>query len=291
MACTTIVFWNSESLMSGGDADMRTFSFLVLPVLAISSLAEAQATPSANAPDSSSITLAAGTRIYAIAARAVETRSVRPGDTVYFQTVAPIFADGRVALPAGTDVLGTVESAARRGWIRPELELRLRASTFVFANGYVATGSLIESHGTVGDNGIHRDDGAVGTALTSSAVAGVILGGPVITAISAGVFITVLVHPTAVAMERGSPMQLVLQGPLTLDARRVADAARVRPGTRLVARVGRECFDPGSPGTPDVVIPGDPGTPAVGDMPGTPPTPPTMIPGTPGTPASWTRCP
>jgi hypothetical protein len=45
------------------------------------------------------------------------------------------------------------------------------------------------------------------------------------------------------------------------------------------------CYTPGSPETPDVVIPG---TPAIGDSPGTPST---VIPGTPPTPPRPYRCP
>ncbi len=53
---------------------------------------------------------------------------------------------------------------------------------------------------------------------------------------------------------------------------------------------GRLCYDPGIPGTADVIIPGIPGTPAIGDMPATPGAPDILIPGNPGTPGFWYPC-
>ncbi|HXT17572.1 MAG TPA: hypothetical protein VN706_18160 [Gemmatimonadaceae bacterium] len=50
------------------------------------------------------------------------------------------------------------------------------------------------------------------------------------------------------------------------------------------------CFVPGSPGTPDQIIPGTPPTPAIGDIPGSPGTPDIIIPGTPAGPDRWEPC-
>jgi hypothetical protein len=273
---------------------MRTSIIAVLQVLGASALAAAQTattTPTRGPGDSTSIVLAADTHIPAVTMRAIATRSLRPSDTVYLQTTISVMADSRVAIPAGTYVVATVSSAARRGWLQPKFELVLSASTFTFANGYVAAGPSLASESSVGDNGVRRDDPNVTPALIASMVAGDLLAGPVAPVIGAGLFVAVWVHPNQLAMEAGAPVELVLDRPLTLDARRVADAARVGRSVRLtVARRGRDCFDAGSPGTPDIIIPGDPGTPGIGDIPGTPPTPPTSIPGAPGTPAGWKSC-
>jgi hypothetical protein len=258
---------------------MRMSVIALSYVLGASSLAAAQ-----------TFTLATDTHIPAVAVRAIATRSVHPGDTVYLQTTAPVTVEGRVAIPAGTYVRGTVSSAVRRGWVRPKFELRLTASTFTFANGYEADGPSLASESIVGENGVRRDDANVAPALIGSVVAGGLLAGPIVPLVGAGVFAAILVHPNQLAMDAGARVEFVLDDPLTLDAGRVADAAG-RDVRMTVARRGNQCFDAGSPATPDIMIPGTPGTPAMGDVPGTPATPSTIIPGVPGIPAGWKSCP
>lgn len=243
-----------------------------------------------SAADSSTITIEAGTRVGAQVLRAISTRAIHAGDTVYLRTMTPAVQNGRIALPAGTYVLGIVETARRDGWLRPRFELRLGGSTLTLANGYVAAGPPLAAVPAVDDNGVRRDDGAIKSVLLASAVAGMVMSTPVVSAIGAGMFVGILVHPTTLAMDVGAPIELVFEHPVMLDAHRVADAARGASDVRL-AVAHRECFVPASPSTPDITIPGDPGTPVMDGMPGTPPTPPTIIPGTPGTPDSWMRCP
>jgi hypothetical protein len=98
----------------------------------------------------------------------------------------------------------------------------------------------------------------------------------------------------------GSPIEMVLQHPLSLDQDQVADAIRdagkhpaaqqpLAPRPQILnPQINGDsgiCYTPGSPGTPDIDIPG---TPAVGDSPGTPET---HIPGIPATPPVAHPCP
>jgi hypothetical protein len=119
----------------------------------------------------------------------------------------------------------------------------------------------------------------------------------------------VLAHNRDPEIEVGTPLEIILPAPLYLDATRVAAAIQqydqqisnapvqiVQPPVKP-----RMCYDSGTPGTPDTVIPGSPGTPdtvipgvnGAPDtvIPGTPRTPDTVIPGTPGTPSSTYPCP
>lgn len=97
-------------------------------------------------------------------------------------------------------------------------------------------------------------------------------------------------------LDVGSPIEMVLPHPLTLEQDQVADAIRdteqhpVRE--QPVAQRPQPpppdpgiCWTPGTPGTPGTDIPG---TPAVGGSPGTPPI---HIPGTPPTPPTAHPCP
>lgn len=96
----------------------------------------------------------------------------------------------------------------------------------------------------------------------------------------------------------GSPVEMVLQHPITLQEDEVALAVRdaaqhPAPEQPIAPRPiftppdtdSGICWTPGTPGTPGTDIPG---TPAIGDSPGTPSI---HIPGTPGTPPTAHPCP
>jgi hypothetical protein len=101
-------------------------------------------------------------------------------------------------------------------------------------------------------------------------------------------------------LDVGSPVEMVLQQPMTLQQGEVDDAIRQSeqhpvPEQRIVQRPQPmppppntdhgTCYTPGTPGTPDTAIPG---MPATADAPGTPDT---IIPGIPPTPPTPYPCP
>lgn len=103
-------------------------------------------------------------------------------------------------------------------------------------------------------------------------------------------------------MEAGSPADMTLEEPLTLQRERVAEAVKQSeqhpaprpqiagppPPPPVAVQPAPDhgtCYTPGTPGTPPTIIPG---TPPSGDFPGTPPT---VIPGTPPTPGTPYPCP
>jgi type IV secretory pathway VirB10-like protein len=69
--------------------------------------APAAATAPVVAP-SAKIMVPAGTHIPLVLHNAVSTRSARPGDAVYFETLFPVMIDGKVVIPAGSYVCGEV---------------------------------------------------------------------------------------------------------------------------------------------------------------------------------------
>lgn len=128
-----------------------------------------------------------------------------------------------------------------------------------------------------------------------STVIGAMVGG----AIGAVASIALLVHTRNFFLDVGSPVEVTLQRPLVLEGDQVADAVRrseQHPVTEQpIAQRPQPmpppdtdpvtCYTPGTPGTPDIIIPG---TPASADSPGTPPT---RIPGIPATPPTPHPCP
>jgi hypothetical protein len=100
-------------------------------------------------------------------------------------------------------------------------------------------------------------------------------------------------------LDVGSPVEMTLQQPVTLQRTEVAEAVRhaeEHPTSpqpiaqrRAIPRPTADadhgtCYTPGTPGTPDTVIPGMPGPDGV-------PGPPTVIPGLPATPGTPYPCP
>lgn len=278
-------------------------------LLAVGSVAYGQgpasfaADPVAPPGTDSSITVPAGTRVFAQLQRPLSTRTAKAGDSIYMQVTFPVTVGNSVVIPAGTYVLATIDTVSRIGWIHRSLAFELHVASMVFANGYVATVrdpahaqprdprelgpgerpvALMVASGVAPVAGL-----AIGAATAGKN--GVLVGG----AIGSGVgFLTLLVaaaHSGEYELGPGFPLELRSQSPIVLDAMRTADAARMPSSVQH--HENKSCYTPGTPGTPDVTIPGTPGTPPVGDMPGTPDTPPTVIPGTPGTPGYWHPCP
>jgi len=288
---------------------MRSAFAIPTMLLAIGSAAYGQgpasfaADPVARSGPDSSITVPAGTRLFAQLQRPLSTRTAKAGDSVYMQVTFPVTVGNAVVIPAGTYVLATIDTVAQVGWIHRSLAFQVHVASIVFANGYIAT-VREPMHGQP------RDPSALGpgqrpVALTlASATApvaglaigaatggknGAWLGGEIGTAVGLVTFFVAAAHSGEYDLGPGFPLELRSQSPIVLDATRTAEAARMPSAVQH--HETKSCYTPGTPGTPDITIPGTPGTPPVGDIPGTPDTPPTVIPGTPGTPGYWHPCP
>jgi hypothetical protein len=98
-------------------------------------------------------------------------------------------------------------------------------------------------------------------------------------------------------LDVGSPVELTLQQPITLQEKEVVAAVKQseqhpvsaqpvlpRPVAPAPSTSSGTCYTPGTPGTPPTVIPGPPGPDGI-------PGPPTVIPGTPPTPGTPYPCP
>jgi len=144
--------------------------------------------------------------------------------------------------------------------------------------------------------------GCLSSSLTTpgSTAKGTIIGAAVRGVAGAVVSIVLLSGTHNFFLDVGSPVEMVLQHPLTLPRDEVADAIlefeqhpvpappvaqRPRPMPITPDADPGICYTPGTPGTPDTDIPG---TPAIGDSPGTPPI---HIPGIPATPPVAHPCP
>lgn len=78
-----------------------------------------------------------GTHVLLRTMNAINTRTAADGDRVYFQTASPIAADGKMLVPAGSYVEGSVTHVKRSGKVSGRAELGIRLETLTLASGKV----------------------------------------------------------------------------------------------------------------------------------------------------------
>jgi hypothetical protein len=182
-----------------------------------------------------------GTHIPLVLHNAISTRSARPGDPVYFETLFPVMIDGRVAIPAGSYVSGEVTESKRPGRVKGRGELMIRLKTLILPNAYMVDLNAVPSNAGTGGNettnnegkiiGDSNKGGDVGTiAKTTAAGAGIgaIAGhgaegagiGAGIGA-AAGLMAVLLTRGPEAELPRGSTVEAVLDRAILLDANKV----------------------------------------------------------------------
>ena len=75
------------------------------------------------------------TRIPLSMINSVSTKNAAPGDSVYLETVFPILVDGRIVIPPGSYVSGTITKVQRPGKLKGRGEFYLRFDTLTLPNG------------------------------------------------------------------------------------------------------------------------------------------------------------
>jgi len=76
-----------------------------------------------------------GTHIPLALINSVSTKNAAPGDRVYLETVFPILAGGRIVIPPGSYVAGTLTEVRRPGKVKGRGELHLRFDSLTLPNG------------------------------------------------------------------------------------------------------------------------------------------------------------
>lgn len=279
--------------------------------------------------DNSQFSLSAGTRLPLGLVRPLSVKSAKPGTSVYLQVTAPVSVGNQMLVPPGTFVEGTIEKILHRDRNRATLEFTMRSATLIFSNGYtVPIQGTVTVSPTIAQISLPPTPtvdavpamAAFGQAApptlpplpplpSNNGARNAIIGIGIAGAVAAVFGVIFAVHHSDIEMETGTPMEIILTAPISLDVNQAMSAVQkydeqtrnappeiVQPPKRPAI-----CYDSGSAGTPDTVIPGTPGTPdtvipgtnGVPDtvIPGIPATPDTTIPGTPGTPPSSYPCP
>jgi cell division septation protein DedD len=86
-------------------------------------------------PPEAQFTIAAGTRIPLSLRNKVDTRHSRDGDRIYLETVQPVVVNGKIVIPRGSYVNGTVTQSKRAGHSKGKSELYIRFDVLILPNG------------------------------------------------------------------------------------------------------------------------------------------------------------
>jgi hypothetical protein len=81
------------------------------------------------------VTVPMGTRVLLQLVGDVSTKRAKEGDRVYLRTATPVAADGRVVIPRGSDVQGTITRAKPAGKVSGKGELFIRFDSLILPNG------------------------------------------------------------------------------------------------------------------------------------------------------------
>lgn len=204
---------------------------------------QAQA-PAPGAAQKQAITIPAGTRVPLTLTNPIHSKSSRRGDSVRAVTAFPVAVGTQVAIPAGTYVEGVLDKVIKRG-PSGHAGLQMHFTRILFASGYNVPLDGATAEAKAGSPGVNLPEAST---PGSSGANGNVLGfqqtpgpaplprlGPsigLVTAIGVGVVAATLVTAVLFGRHRGgdtffdagSPFEMVLQGPLSLDADSVAAA-------------------------------------------------------------------
>lgn len=136
------------------------------------------------------IVVQSGTRVPLVMINSVSTKHAAEGDRIYLETSFPILSGGRIVIPAGSYVAGTITSAKRAGRVKGKSELYLRFDSLTLPNGVTrdfrarlggldgrASEDFDRSEGKIKGEGTKGQDAMkVGTAAGAGTSVGVIAG-------------------------------------------------------------------------------------------------------------------
>jgi type IV secretion system protein VirB10 len=214
----------------------------VLPVLAQQAPAASDPPPDASGQPEVYV-LEPGTRVPLAMINSVSTKNSAVGDRIYLETVFPVMVNGRIVIPPGSYVAGTVTSVKRPGRVKGRGELYVRFDSLTLPNGVTrdfrarigsldgrASEDLDRQEGTIRSEGNKSGDARnVGEAAATGASVGTIagaVGGNVgkglgigaAAGATAGLVGVLLTRGPDAMLAKGTTLDMVLDRPLTFTA-------------------------------------------------------------------------
>lgn len=188
------------------------------------------------------VTIPAGTRVPLVMINSVSSKHSKAGDPVYLESVYPVVQDGRIVIPTGTHVSGTVTHAKRPGRIKGRGKLMVRLDEMILPNGVIRSlagrpdmldgrspDSLDRESGEIKSEGTKGED-AEDIARTTAAGASIgVLAGAIsgrrgagtgigaAAGAAAGTARVLLTRGPDARLDRGTHLEMLLEGDLQFD--------------------------------------------------------------------------
>jgi hypothetical protein len=213
-----------------------------LRVLSVILLAAARLMAQDAASKTAEYVIEPGTKVPLSLINSVSTKHSAEGDRVYLETVFPILSNGRIVIPPGSFVAGTVTEIKRPGRVKGRGELFLRFDSLTLPNGVTrdfrariasmdgrASEEFDRSEGKIKSEGNKGGDArSVGEATAAGASIGVIAGGATghygmgagigaAAGAAAGLMGVLLTRGPEAILAKGSTIEMVLDRPLRFD--------------------------------------------------------------------------
>ena len=194
------------------------------------------------APQPKRFRLEQGTRIPVSMINSISTKTAQDGEKVYLETVFPILSAGKVVIPPGTYVSGTVTNIKRPGRIKGRGEFYLRFDAITLPNGVTrdfranvgsldgrASEQLDKTEGKIKGEGDKTGDALkvgqvtmIGTGIGTLAgqAVGSLAKGSLIGAgagAAAGLAMILLTRGPDAVLAKGTTLEMVLERPLLFD--------------------------------------------------------------------------
>lgn len=80
-------------------------------------------------------TIPPGTRILLSMINSISTKQAQVGDRIYLETAFPVISNGKIVIPQGSWVIGTVTEVKRPGRVKGRGELQVRFDSLTLPNG------------------------------------------------------------------------------------------------------------------------------------------------------------
>ncbi|HEY2844317.1 MAG TPA: hypothetical protein VGJ09_11730 [Bryobacteraceae bacterium] len=104
----------------------------------------------------------AGTHLLLRMEHSVSSRTAKAGDGVHLRTSAPVSVNGRIVLPVGTWVSGTIQRVERRGRLHGQGRLEIGVETLLLPTGMVVSISPFLTVAVKPDFNMNRNRGGDG---------------------------------------------------------------------------------------------------------------------------------
>jgi hypothetical protein len=196
---------------------------------------ESLSTGAAAEPKAAGYTLDPGTKVPLNLINSISTKHSQEGDRVYLETAFPVLTNGRIVIPVGSWVAGTVTEVKKPGRVKGRGELYVRFDTLTLPNGVTrdlrsrmdtmdasSIGELDRSEGKVRSEGNKAGDlktvaETTGVGASVGAIAGNAAGHGIMglgigagAGLASGLIYTLISRGPDAVIAKGSTVEMVL---------------------------------------------------------------------------------